>query len=194
MGGRMGISRRARSAVPVALAGVLALSGAGCGSGGAGHTTSSSQAKTSAPALKQVPTSSATGTTDPAAAAPSPQRSTEIVNTVCATVRQGAPRPLAAPFTRAKVARYVNGARPVLRRVQVSLQRISRQPPSAPGLGKLVRAVAHLRAAYVAAPGLLQTGNTTADGARHAAQAIAQTEALVSATARDAGFPACAIA
>jgi hypothetical protein len=180
----------------LAVVGVLALSSAGCGSdGGASAASSQPEATASAAApkpLKQVPIIA--GTTAAAAAPATPQHSTEIVNTVCAAVRQGAPRPLAAPFTRGKVNRYVNGARPVLRRVEVSLRRISRQQPSAPRLDGLVRAVAHLRVAYAAAPGLLQAGGTPSAGAQHAAQAITQGEALVSSTARSAGFPACAVA
>jgi hypothetical protein len=156
---------------------------AGCG-GTDGHGTASSERSAATP--KQVPIAGAPAV---AATAPDPAHATAIVNTVCAAVRHGAPPPLAAPYTRARVVRYVNGARPPLRRVEVSLRRIARQQPQPRGLDRLVTAVRDLRAAYAAAPGLLRAEA----GARRAADAIAQNEALVSAVARQADVPACAV-
>jgi hypothetical protein len=113
----------------------------------------------------------------------------QLVNAVCEAIRQGAPAALAAPFTTARISRYLNEAQPVARRVEISLRRMARTG-GGPGLRRLVRAFASLRALYAATPALAHD----AGGAERAGRQIAALEGAVSVTSRHAGFPACAIA
>jgi hypothetical protein len=112
----------------------------------------------------------------------------QLVNAVCQAIRRGVPAALAPPFTTARISRHLNEVQPVARRVEVSLRRMARRG-GGPGLRRLVRAVASLRALYAATPALMHD----AAGAERAGQQVAAQERAVGVTAADAGFPACGL-
>ena len=113
----------------------------------------------------------------------------QLVNAVCQAIRRGAPAALAPPFTRARIGRYLNEARPVARRLELSLRRMARAG-GGPALRRLLRAMTSLRGLYAATPAV---AHDTA-GAQGAGRQVAIQEGAVSAAATDAGYPACAIA
>lgn len=112
------------------------------------------------------------------------------VNVVCRTVRQGAPPRLAPPYTPTKVTGYSSRAQPIARRTMISLQRLAVLGAGHAGdLPALIASYEQLSGVYVTAAA---TTRNPAE-ARQLGAAIQQHEQAVTATARGAGFPACAV-
>jgi hypothetical protein len=105
-------------------------------------------------------------------------------------VRQGGPAPLHAPYTAKAVQQYAAGAAVIARRVEVSLRRMSRTQVRSPELRRLASAFGVLRADYRATAVVARDRAV----ARAAGEQLSAREAAISAIARRAGFPACAVA
>ena len=171
---------RDKRVLSLAFCAVATLGLAGCGGSSKQSATGSSQSSTAIPQVRPL----SSGSRKPAS-----RGFLLEVNDVCRTVRQGAPRPLRAPYTRAGVSRYATAAQAPTRRTIVSLQRLA-----ALGDGQALRVLGagyvQLRAAFAAA-GLL------AHDPRAAGQlgaTIQLREQAVTAASRTYGVPACGVA
>lgn len=182
--GRPGLRRRGMgSAALVLLATAAAIACAACGTTTAVTSTRARTAR--APALHQVPITVAA----PKRVRLSGHALTAEVNVVCAAVRRGAPQALVRPFTVGRVRRHAAAADPESRRTATSLARLAATGGTR-GLTVLVGAWRQLAADY-------DTARLAVRGPRAARQfgmQIAIQEAGLSALARSAGAPACAVA
>jgi hypothetical protein len=145
------------------LAGVLAL--AGCGG---------EQLATPRPVASAAPRLPASGGA----------HAVQLANQVCRAVRAGGPAALPKPLTSAALTRYVGAAAPAGRRALVSLQRLQTRY-RIPGLARVIDGYVQLTAAYT-------TVGRAHDPAR-AGRMIAGREGALSAAARSAKLPACAV-
>lgn len=151
----------------------LALVAASVGCGGSSHRATTPPATAPAPR----PTASARSATP-----------LSLIDSVCRTVRAGAPAPLRSPVTVANVRRHAGAALPAARRTFVSLGRLTTQPAQARAMGPLVARYRLLTGLYTAAAGsTFKPTNLTA-----VARSISLAEQQAGAAARAAGVPLCA--